>query len=308
VQTSEAGAVTYPGARRPDRRRTVTSNGLRLAVYEWGAEDAPPIVCAHGGLDFAATFDLLAPILAGRGWRVISWDQRGHGDSDRAALNSWEADVRDSVAVIDSVTLDPVMILGHSKGGTMMMQLADATPHRVRALVNLDGLPSRRPAPDVPNHDRTRMLATELEDWLDHRRRAARAERKPGTLDDLARRRQRLNPRLPLDWLRYIASIGAREDADGWRWKLDPTMRFGGFGPWRPEWTMLRMASLGMPFLGVLGMQPEEMGWGTRPEDVEPWLPRDARFVTLADVGHFMHIEQPELIAGLVVDFLATVP
>jgi len=296
---------SYPGAHRPDRRRRVVSHGISLAVYEWGDEDAPPLMCAHGGLDFAATFDLLAPRLAAAGWRVVSWDQRGHGDSDRAALYSWEADVRDGLAVIDSVTPRPVAVLGHSKGGSLMMQLADSMPHRVARLVNLDGLPTRRPAPDVPNHDRTRMLATELEGWLDARRAGATSVRRPGTLEELARRRGKLNPRLPHEWLIYIAQIGARHDPDGWRWKLDPIMRFGGFGPWRPEWTMLRMAGLGMPFLGVLGLEPEEMSWGTRPDDVVPWLPRGARFVPLADTGHFVHVERPDVIAGLILDFLS---
>ena len=59
-----------------------------------------------------------------------------------------------------------------------------------------------------------------------------------------------------------------RRTRDGWRWKIDPSMRFGGFGPWRPEWTMQRLPGLAMPFLGVLGLEPEEMGWGTVPEDV----------------------------------------
>jgi pimeloyl-ACP methyl ester carboxylesterase len=300
-----ATTVTYPGARRPDVSRRVSSHGVNLAVYEWGDPTAPPLFCAHGGLDFAATFDLMAPIIADAGWRVVSWDQRGHGDSDRAALYAWDADTRDALAVIDSITRAPAAVLGHSKGGSLVMQLADALPHRVSHVINLDGLPSKRPAPDIPNHDRSRMLATELEGWLDHRRAAAGAERKPGTLDELATRRARLNPRLAHGWLRYIASIGAREDADGWRWKLDPSMRFGGFGPWRPEWTMYRMAGLGMPVLGVLGLAPEEMGWGTDPDDVRPWLPRHARFVPLADTGHFVHIERPDVVADLVLDFLS---
>ena len=79
-----------------------------------------------------------------------------------------------------------------------------------------------------------------------------------------------MNPRLSPEWLLYLASVGAREDDDGWRWKIDPTMRFGGFGPWRPEWTVLKLPGLPMPFLAVLGRQPEEMGWGTDPEQGPP--------------------------------------
>src|SRR3954447_8612897 len=299
-----APTITYPGARRPDVSRFIDAHGVELAVYEWGDPAARPLFFLHGGLDFAATFDLLAPLMADEGWRVVSWDQRGHGDSQRAALYSWESDVRDAFAVIDSVTDQPAPLLGHSKGGNLAMQLAEALPHRVSHIINLDGLPSKRPAPDITNHDRSRLLATDLQDWLDHRRKTATAQRRGRTPEELAERRSRLNPRLPKEWLRYIASIGARHDEDGWRWKLDPSMRFGGFGPWRPEWSLYRMAGLGMPLLGLLGLEFEEMGWGTRPEDVRLWLPRQGRLVTLANVGHFVHIEEPALVADLVLDFL----
>jgi len=301
---TSAPTVTFPGAQRPDVSRFIDAHGVELAVYEWGDPAARPLFCLHGGLDFAATFDLLAPLLAEAGWRVVSFDQRGHGDSQRAALYSWESDLRDVFAVIDSVTDKPSPVLGHSKGGNLSMQLAEALPHRVSHVINLDGLPSKRPAPDVTNHDRSRLLTTELQEWLDHRRKAFTAQRRAGTLEELAKRRSRLNPRLPDRWLLYIASIGAREDADGWRWKLDPSMRFGGFGPWRPEWSLYRMAGLGMPLLGILGLEYEEMGWGTRPEDVRPWLPRQGRLVTLGDVGHFVHIERPDVVADLILDFL----
>ena len=79
-------------------------------------------------------------------------------------------------------------------------------------------------------------------------------------------------------------------------------MRFGGFGPWRPEWTLLRLPGLSMPFLAVLGRQPEEMGWGTDPERVLPYLPPGGRCEILDDVGHFVHIEAPDLVAELVLD------
>jgi len=283
-EADDPAAVTYPGAAAPSRTARVNASGMGIATYEWGDEDAPPLFLADGG------------------WRVVAWDQRGHGDSDRAALYSWEADLRDAVAVMSAMTDRPAPVVGHSKGGGLMMQLADCQPFRFSHLVNLDGLPSRRPVPDIANHDRTRMLATDLAGWLDHRRVAADAERKPGTIDELARRRGRMNPRLPIEWLRYLVTTGARHDPDGWRWKIDPMMRFGGFGPWRPEWGLLRMPGLGMPFLAVLGLELEEMGWGTRPDDVLPYLPIGARFEVLPDVGHFVHIERPDLIADAVLD------
>jgi pimeloyl-ACP methyl ester carboxylesterase len=297
-------AVSFPGACAPERSRTVVSHGLRIAVHEWGDPDAPPLALAHGGFDFARTFDVFAPLLAAAGWRVVAWDQRGHGDSDHAAMYSWDADLRDALAVIDSVVPGSLPVVGHSKGGAEMVQFTAALPHRVSRLVNLDGLPSRRAMPDVPDHERTKMLAGELTGWLDFRRRAATRQRRPDTLDGLAGRRAVMNPRLSREWLRYLVSVGARHDADGWRWKIDPALRMGGFGPWRPEWSMDRLPGLGVPMLAVLGMQPEMMGWVTPPDEVEAHLPPGSRVVPIEDAGHFVHIEQPERIAGLVLDFL----
>jgi pimeloyl-ACP methyl ester carboxylesterase len=297
--------ASYPGARRPDRSRWVASNGLRLAAYEWGDPEAPPLLLTHGGFDFAGTFDLLAPLLAEQGRRVVAWDQRGHGSSDHAVLYSWEADVRDAAAVLESLgSADPVAVLGHSKGGALMLQLAESIPHRVAKVVNLDGLPSARSWPDVPEHNRTSLLAGELTGWLDHRSRTADKQRRPGTPQELAARRREMNPRLSLEWLEYLVSVGAKEDPDGWRWRIDPTLRLGGFGPWRPEWSMWRLPALPMPVMAVLGLEVELMGWQTLPEDVHPYLPPGGRLIPLDGVGHFMHIEKPVVIADLVGEFL----
>lgn len=296
--------ATYPGARAPDRTRKVDAWGIGIAVHEWGDAEASPLLLAHGGFDFARTFDVFAPCLADGGWRVVAWDQRGHGDSEHAALYSFEADLRDAAAVLDSTTTERIPFVGHSKGGSMMMRLATTWPHRVTKVVNLDGVPSGSGIPDVPDHERTKLLADELTGWLDHRRGLHDKVRKPGTLQDLAQRRARMNPRLDFDWLLYLASVGARRDPDGWRWKLDPTLRFGGFGPWRPEWALTAMADLTVPLLGLLAGVDERMSWGTTPEDVAPHAPRDA-LIEVVDTGHFIHIERPHAVADWVLEFLS---
>lgn len=307
---AELGAVEaerhpFPGARRPDRRRTVDASGVALAVCEWGDPHAPPVLVAHGGFDFAETLNVFAPLLADGGWRVVSWDQRGHGDSAWTELYSWEADTRDGAAVLRTLGDRPVPIVGHSKGGALMLQLAAMAPHRVSHVVNLDGLPSRRNMPDVAEHERSRMLSGAATEWLDYRAKVSDRQRPPGTIEELAQRRGRMNERLSTEWLRYLVTVGARRDDDGWRWKIDPTLRMGGFGPWRPEWSMNRVPSIGVPFMGILGLELEMMGWGTLPSDVEPFLPLGARFVPLEGVGHFVHIEQPRLVADLVLEFLS---
>jgi pimeloyl-ACP methyl ester carboxylesterase len=152
------------------------------------------------------------------------------------------------------------------------------------------------------------MLRQALDDWLGRRRRINDTARKPGTIEELAARRRRMNPRLPIEWLEYLVPIGAARDPSGaedsWRWKIDPALRLGGFGPWRPEWMMQRLPGIGVPVLGILGLEWEVMGWGTKPADVHPNLPPGAEFHPLDEVGHFVHIEQPQLCADLVLDFL----
>ena len=296
--------MQFPGAQAPARDHDLLIGGVRIAVHEWGDEQASPLFLVHGGFDFARTYDEFAPRMASAGWRVIAWDQRGHGDSEHAALYGWDADIRDAIGVMSHFTSAPAPVVGHSKGGALMIQLADAQPFRFSHLINLDGLPSKRPMSDIAEHERTRMMSSDIAGWLDHRRTTHSSERKSGTLDDLAQRRAKMNPRLPIEWLRYLVTVGARHDDDGWRWKLDPSMRFGGFGPWRPEWTATRLPGLGMPFLGLLAGQQEPMGWGTVPNQIEPLLPTGGRLEVMHELGHFVHIEQPALIAEMVLDFL----
>jgi pimeloyl-ACP methyl ester carboxylesterase len=301
----DGDSVYFPRAHAPDRRRDLMVDGLRLAIHEWGDESNPPLLLAHGGFDFARTFDVFAPMLAAGDWRVISWDQRCHGDSDWAQLTSLSGDLRDAVAVLDSVTNTPLPIIGHSKGGAFSLRLAEALPHRFSHVVNIDGMPSQQRAPDIADHERSKLLSQDLQAWLDHRRDAAKKSRKPGTLEELARRRARMNPRLSHEWLCYLVTVGAFRSDDGWRWKIDPMMRMGGFGPWRPEWAINGLPGLSMPFLGFLAMEAEAMGWNSSAANLSRFIPRGGKLELMHDVGHFVHIERPGFVSARILEFLS---
>ena len=117
-----------PRGAAPARPRQVVSAGLRIAVHEWGDEAAPPLLLAHGGFDFAGTYDVFAPLLPAAGWRVVSWDHRGHGDSDHAALYNWEADMRDARGGPRLDHGGPLPSSATPRAASLMLQLADACP------------------------------------------------------------------------------------------------------------------------------------------------------------------------------------
>lgn len=302
--SEDARFFDFPGARAPDRRRRVDANGVGLACYEWGAPDAPPVLLVHGALDFARTFDVFAPLIADAGFRVVAYDQRGHGDSSHAALYGWVADERDLLTVADSITRQPMPVIGHSKGGSLLIHAIEALPHRFTRFACIDGMPFRSPHPDTAMHERRYMSPEIISNWLGNRHTAASAARKPSPLQEIARRRARMNPRLSHEWLCYLVTQGAQQDADGWRWKLDPAIRPGGFGAMRSRWMTDRLPGFPVPLLALFSTISEPMGWDCSLEDLAPFLPASARGIAMADTGHFIHIERPRETAELVIDFL----
>ncbi len=171
VAPPRASRTTIQAPSDPAREYKLHPNGVGIAVHEWGDEEAPPLLLVHGGMDFARTYDVFAPKLAAAGWRVVAGTHRGHGDSAHAELYSWDADMRDALAVFDHVSPGrPVPVVGHSKGGALMTQLADAQSFRFTHLVNLDGIPYTRRMPDIAEHERSKMMADEIAGWLNHRR------------------------------------------------------------------------------------------------------------------------------------------
>ncbi|MFI7534344.1 alpha/beta fold hydrolase [Streptosporangium sp. NPDC049376] len=110
--------------------------GRRLSYVDFGGPGRP-LLALHGHLSEGTSFAAVAAGLAPE-WRVIAPDQRGHGESDRAADYSREGYLADILALLDHLGLDRVAVMGHSLGGINAYHLAARHPERVTALVNAD--------------------------------------------------------------------------------------------------------------------------------------------------------------------------
>ncbi len=124
---------------------TVEARGLRFHYRAWqpraGAQQGlPPVLLIHGLASAARIWDMTAPLLAGRGLRVVALDQRGHGESDKPDHGyTFEEIVADDHAVAAALGLERPIVVGHSWGGGVALNYAAVYPEDVRALALVDG-------------------------------------------------------------------------------------------------------------------------------------------------------------------------
>lgn len=289
----------------PEREHDLAPFGVRLRIHEWGDPGATALVMTHGMYDHGRGFDAIAPLLAER-FRVLAVTSRGHGDSAWADAYLWPLDVADVIGVLEWVG-QPSHLLGHSRGGGMATNAAICAPRWVRQLVSLDGFgppPEGFKMPGPWDDDRT--VPERFEAFLDTRRRTPgeSAWRPRPTLEALVERRSQQNPRLTKPWLRHFVGLGAREVEGGFVWKADP--RAGrGAGPWRPDWVTRDWPLLQAPMLAIIGREKDT--WGPLPESVlaeRLGLLRSVERASIADAGHFMHMEAPGETARVILDWL----
>jgi rifampin ADP-ribosylating transferase len=115
--------------------------GVTLRLEEFGSGPAPPVLALHGWAESLRVFDRLGPLLPGT-IRVVAFDQRGHGDSDKPDTGyDFASMTKDVVVLLETLGLPPVVMVGASSGGYLAQQIAVTHPNLVAGLV-LVGAPA----------------------------------------------------------------------------------------------------------------------------------------------------------------------
>lgn len=121
----------------------VRIGGLHLAVETWPAggagDSARTLLCIHGltanHTCWLSMADALAP-----DWRLVGYDLRGRGESDKPATGYDLAQHgRDLLGLLDHLAIERATLMGHSLGAHIAVRFAAHHPDRVCKLVLFDG-------------------------------------------------------------------------------------------------------------------------------------------------------------------------
>jgi pimeloyl-ACP methyl ester carboxylesterase len=277
--------------------RYFESTRLRIHYCVWGDEANPAIILVHGARDHARNWDFVAEGLADT-YCLYGIDLRGHGDSDWVVggtygLGSYEADV---VRLIEVLDRPQVILLGHSLGGRIVIDVTSAFPERVSKTVAIEGFgrmgSERPPNEQLRNYVR---IARELEE---------RQPRGYATLQDAEARMAEEHPRMPSQNLRHVTKHAVRQREDGqYIWKFDNYTRLTPAPEFSLEQTEASWRQVKTPVLFCGGVESWSLRFPGR-EVMADWVPGAKKHV-FEDAGHWTHHDQLQAFLKVVREFLA---
>lgn len=285
------------------RSLTVPANGLEHHVLEWDAQSGAAGMTAlllHGFMDAAGTWDLVAERLVEAGLRVLAPDLRGFGDGPRIPAGAYyyfPDYVLDVAEIVDALVPPgaPLLVVGHSMGGSVATLFTGCFPDRVTKLVIVEGM-------GPPDSDHAHSV-DRMRRWMDEVRAVrSRAQKAMPSRDDALRRLAGNHPRVDRAVLETRLDALARQ-LEGGRlaWKADPLHGTRTPIPFFSESFKSFARRVSCPVLFVSG---GPLGW--HPPDEEERLeafPHLER-TEIPDAGHMMHWSRPEELASAIVRFV----
>lgn len=281
------------------RDHYVDLRGLRFHYRNWDG-GGPPLILLHGLASNSHIWDLVAPLLAQR-FSVVALDQRSHGESTGTDHGyDFATIVQDLLLFTEALALRRPLLVGHSWGGNVVLEMAAAHGEDVGGLVLVDGgFINLRSRPEATWEEVARNMAPPNLTHLTMEELAARAKETWGAMwrpevEAVLRASfqvqpdGKIQPRLHYD--RHMKILRAL-------WEQNPQDLF---------------PKVQAPVLILPARRPGEAPRGawsrvSREELVtqaQARLPR-ARMLWLEDSIHDVPLQRPELVAGIILQTAA---
>jgi pimeloyl-ACP methyl ester carboxylesterase len=267
------------------RRTLLLQRPEGVLAYD-DAGTGPLVVAVPGMGDLRTTYDELRAALLAAGYRVVTTDLRGHGDSGAGfATYGDEATAEDVVALVEHLGAGPAVLVGSSMGASAVAVVAGDRPDLVRALVLLS--PFLR---DAGGPAKQAVLRPVLRALLAAPWGAVAWAAYYGTLNKGSR-----SPRLPQHTAAIRASLRRPGYLTAFR-RFSLALDHAVVGP--------RVARIQAPALAVVGaLDPD---WSDPAAELD-WIAGqlDTRTLLVPDAGHYPQHQTPEVVAEAVLGLLA---
>ena len=289
----------------------VAAPSVRLRALAWGPADAPIALCLHGFPDTAYSWRHVAPHLVDAGWRVVAPFMRGYAPSSLPADGSYHvgALMDDALHVLEAAgPTGRDVIIGHDWGAIATPGLAAMpdSPFEKAVIMSVPPSAAFQPLGRVPDAGRLAALLARqlLRSWyIMYFQLPWLPERSASWVV----------PRLWRQWspgygadedLRHVdAAIGAPE-----RWRAALGYYRATVRNSRPpaQYARLHEHWLSAPMLPTLYLHGNDDGCATAEYArwVENVLPDGSEVARVERAGHFLQLEQPDVVARHIVDFI----
>ncbi len=253
---------------------------VELAFEELGDPNNSPLIILHGFFASSRNWRQVAQRLSAQ-FHVYVPDMRNHGASSHHPVMDYPVMVADLLRFVDDRGLETASLLGHSMGGKIAMWLALTASDRLDKLIVADI------APVSYKHS------------FDNTVQALKAL----PLAEISNRKHAetlLAPRIPeLSYRQFLLQNLALKDGKYcWRLDLDIFQRTAHHIAAFPNADHLSSYT-GKAFF-IAGSDSDFV----KLEDINLLFP-EAAFSTIANAGHWLHVQQPDAFTARVEDFLA---
>lgn len=260
---------------------TARADGVRIQIHHLGGT-GDPLLAVHATGFHGRVWEPFVPKLR-ETFSVVSFDQRGHGDSDKPATGyEWVRFGEDALAVVDELELSRPVGIGHSAGAAALVFAETSRPGTFSKLVLMD--------PVTPEPEIGAVMASDSNPMSDA------ARRRRAVWDSPEQMIERLKKGSPLatwrdEFLRAYVTYGTRQTENGrFEIKCPPEVeaQIYTMGGRHDGWD--RLSSLQPPTLLLVGAE-SPMWFGDRGSVAASRMPNGV--VDTVAGGHFFPMENP---------------
>lgn len=273
----------------------ISSFDLSLCTRWWG--EKPSIIILHGWLDQSASWDIVAQNLLFQGYGSVVPDHRGHGKSDHAPQNT-HYHFPDYVADLSSLHWHinkraPIILIGHSMGGTIASIYASLFPERVQKILLIEGLGPRSES-HIQAQERYKKHILQRED--------SRPHKVFGSKEEAIHRYLQIHPSLSFERASSLCERILVPCTEGLRWRFDSRHKESSAISFLEERHGAILEGIQSPCSLIFGRESPYTSW-VNIEKRSKQIP-SLQKIYYIEGGHSPHLSHPIVLTNLLLQAL----